>query len=327
MNKPPLVSVLVPIFNRESYISECIQSVLNQNYPNIEIIIVDNASTDGTWDHCLALQAAHSQISVYQNSKNLGPVRNWIECVSKAKGDFGKILFSDDTLLPGCISQMVEAFLDNEQVSVVSSPVLIGRNLIDAELKFSKYKALCSQKQYIENMIAGKMPVSPGAMLFKLDDLRKHIVLSPPTFMIADFEGHGAGPDVLLILLSIGARGTLMTLPQPLTFFRSHGGSFTEGERKREVHDGYRKVITKFLAVEYSLSASDRYLIAEYVKDILRGYQIVGLDKFFSKYYGNKYSGYGFYTWISMIFSSMLSLRLNKIKLPVGKGIEVQPHV
>ena len=48
-NENPLVSILIPVYNREKYIGEAIESAINQTYKNIEVIIVDNCSTDNTW--------------------------------------------------------------------------------------------------------------------------------------------------------------------------------------------------------------------------------------------------------------------------------------
>ena len=52
MNRNVTVSILVPVFNREELIGDCIQSALDQTFDDLEVVVVDNASTDGTWDVC-----------------------------------------------------------------------------------------------------------------------------------------------------------------------------------------------------------------------------------------------------------------------------------
>ena len=106
----PKVSILIPVFNREDFISECIQSALDQDYENIEIIIVDNCSTDRTWHICQQFADAHGQIKAYRNEDNIGPVENWRRCAEKSSGALSKILFSDDLIAKDCVSRMVPYF-------------------------------------------------------------------------------------------------------------------------------------------------------------------------------------------------------------------------
>ena len=82
--KSPKVSILIPVFNRKSYISDCIQSALDQTISSIEIIIVDNASNDGTWEICQEYANRDQRIRIFRNDTNIGPVRNWKKCLDPA---------------------------------------------------------------------------------------------------------------------------------------------------------------------------------------------------------------------------------------------------
>ena len=79
-----LVSILVPVYNRENLIEETVNSGLSQTYENIEIIIVDNQSTDGTWKILEKLASQDKRIKIFQNNTNIGPVRNWKRCIDEA---------------------------------------------------------------------------------------------------------------------------------------------------------------------------------------------------------------------------------------------------
>ncbi|MFK2298794.1 glycosyltransferase family 2 protein [Bacteroides fragilis] len=92
----PLVSIVIPTYNREQYIEDAIKSAINQTYRNIEIIIVDNCSTDSTWDILNRWAERDERIKVFRNKMNIGPVLNWNECFEHTSGDFIKILWSDD---------------------------------------------------------------------------------------------------------------------------------------------------------------------------------------------------------------------------------------
>ena len=93
MKNYDLVSILIPVYNRETLIEDTVQSALNQTYPNIEIIVVDNKSTDRTWDILEKLANRDSRIKIFQNKTNIGPVRNWKRCIDNASGKYGKILW------------------------------------------------------------------------------------------------------------------------------------------------------------------------------------------------------------------------------------------
>ena len=77
----PRVSILIPVYNREALIGECIQSALFQTFTDFEVIIVDNASTDNTWGICQRFAEQDKRVRVFRNEKNIGPVRNWRRCV------------------------------------------------------------------------------------------------------------------------------------------------------------------------------------------------------------------------------------------------------
>ena len=66
----PLVSIGMPVYNGEEYISQAIDSLLAQTHTNFELIISDNASTDGTWEHCQQYAAKDTRIQLYRNEEN-----------------------------------------------------------------------------------------------------------------------------------------------------------------------------------------------------------------------------------------------------------------
>lgn len=96
----PLVSVCIPVYNGKKYIDETIQSILAQTYCHIEIIIQDNASTDGTWELLQEYAAKYPQIFIERNIQNYGMTANWNLVINRARGDYAMLLSADDTL--GC---------------------------------------------------------------------------------------------------------------------------------------------------------------------------------------------------------------------------------
>src|SRR6476659_2859126 len=116
--KAPLISILIPVYNREHLVVEAIKSVIEQTYQKIEVIISDNNSTDYTYEVCNEIAKKDSRIKVYKNDRNIGPVLNWKRCIEKAKGKYAKILFSDDIIEDVFLEQTIQYF-DNEDVGLV----------------------------------------------------------------------------------------------------------------------------------------------------------------------------------------------------------------
>ena len=114
------VSILIPTFNRVSYLKETIESALKQSYCDIEIIVSDNCSTDGTAE-LMAQYSDFKKIKSYRNESNLGMVGNWYKMLHEyTTGDFFLIL-SDDDLLLDCdyIAKAVALLLSDRQIKLV----------------------------------------------------------------------------------------------------------------------------------------------------------------------------------------------------------------
>jgi glycosyltransferase involved in cell wall biosynthesis len=111
MENKPLVSVLITAYNREKLIAEALESVLECTYRNIEIIIVDDVSTDNTLNVIKEFAEKDSRICYYQNKKNLGDYPNRNRAASYARGEYITYLDSDDKMLPGGLEQCMYGML------------------------------------------------------------------------------------------------------------------------------------------------------------------------------------------------------------------------
>lgn len=106
----PLVSVLMTAYNREKYIAEAIESVINQTYQNWELIIVDDCSKDNTVSIAKKYAATDNRILVYVNEKNLGDYPNRNKAASYAKGEFLMFVDSDDSIKSDAIEYIFRWF-------------------------------------------------------------------------------------------------------------------------------------------------------------------------------------------------------------------------
>lgn len=110
MQNFPLVSVVCLAYNHEAYVVEALESVLNQNYPNIELLIADDCSNDNSVAVIEKWLQNHPNILFFHNKKNLGNTKTFNNTVKHAKGDFIIDLAADDVLLPDCVSHQINAF-------------------------------------------------------------------------------------------------------------------------------------------------------------------------------------------------------------------------
>jgi hypothetical protein len=119
MEQQPLVSVCIPVYNGAVHLRECLDSVSAQDYPNIEIIVVDNASTDSTAAIIESWRSGYrGRAACYCNSETLPMVDNFNLALGYATGDWLKLLPHDDTLVADCLSETVFALAAGEKFAV-----------------------------------------------------------------------------------------------------------------------------------------------------------------------------------------------------------------
>ena len=243
----PLVSILIPVFNRENFIEECIRSALTQTYTNIEVVVVDNASNDGTWAICERIATSDQRVKIFRNDLNVGPVRNWICCAKEAKGELSKILFSDDYLELTCLCEMVP-YLNDREVAFVYCAARIGKSIKESAITYSCVdSSRVKSTQYLNLVLSGKAPVSPGAVLIRTSDLLKNLHVTFPTSTPRQFERNGAGPDVMIMLLTALSYPFVANISKPLVYFRAHAGSFSVANINNDVVKGYRSALSYYL--------------------------------------------------------------------------------
>lgn len=223
------VSTVIPVYNREQFVARAVDCALRQDVEGHEIIIVDNHSTDRTWEVCKAIALKDSRVRCHQNDRNLGPVQNWIRGVELASGEYCHLLFSDDLIGPEFLARTI-SLMDEE-----TGFVLAGCDNCNAAGTYNastfQERGEWSRSEVLEAGVfanpSGIHLVSPIVALFRRKDLRASLVPDIPNSSGIDFAAHGAGPDQLVFLLVARQYPKVRCVNQVLTSFFSHGESIS----------------------------------------------------------------------------------------------------
>ena len=155
------ISVIIPTFNRASYLNDCIDSVLKQTYCNIEVIVIDDGSTDETEQ---VLKAYKDKIiSSYQDNKGVSSARN--KGVSSASGDWLAFLDSDDYWLPNKLESQVKHLLKFSDLKWIHCDEIWIRNGVRVNPKKKHGK----QGGQIFKQCLALCCVSPSAVMIEKD--------------------------------------------------------------------------------------------------------------------------------------------------------------
>jgi glycosyltransferase involved in cell wall biosynthesis len=120
----PAVSVAITAYNSEPWVAEAVRSALEQTMRDIEVVVVDDASTDDTYAAVAAVD--DPRLRLYRNSENLGEAANWNRTVSLCRSPLVKLLCSDDVLDPESVEKMSRPFSHPSVGMVFSRRTILG---------------------------------------------------------------------------------------------------------------------------------------------------------------------------------------------------------
>lgn len=175
MTDRPLVSILMPAYNAEKFISEAIGSIVNQDYSNWELLILDDASKDSTLLIIRTFQ--DERIRIFQHQENLGYLHSSNEIVEKVEGDFITFLDADDTCQPNRISSCLSAFESDSELDFLTTDHIrtdeSGKTISENRMKID-YDRYASEPTYY--------PTICCATIFLRKELQKKVGGYDPFF-------------------------------------------------------------------------------------------------------------------------------------------------
>lgn len=213
MATQPKVSVCIPTYNYGRFLGDAVSSVLLQSFREMELIIVDNCSTDDTRRICEGFIASDDRVRYFCNPLNLGMVGNWNRCLELARGEYIKILCADDMLEPGCIARSVEIMEWHKNVALVTGGRLFVSEMLQPllERSFSKRFRIVPGNRAIRTcLMFGNVIGEPSAVMFRRADVTDPFDESLKQLIDLD------------MWLRILEKGDLANIPDPVCRFRQH---------------------------------------------------------------------------------------------------------
>ena len=165
MKELPFVTVFTPNYNKSKYLQETVESVLQQTYTNFEYIIVDDCSTDESWDIIRAYASKDERIRAYRNDENLKIVktRNKGFQYSSKEAKYYAIIDSDDVSTPERLEKQVAFLEENPQYGLIGSDTIV----IDEESKEIGYRKYASSDLEIRKVITRLNPIAQSSVLIR----------------------------------------------------------------------------------------------------------------------------------------------------------------
>jgi glycosyltransferase involved in cell wall biosynthesis len=225
----PLVSVITPTYNQAGYLGETIQSILSQDYPRVEYIVLDDGSTDDTRN---VLQKYGSRI-IWETHPNMGEHRTVNKGWMMSHGEIIAVINSDDLLLPGAISSAVK-FMTQRPEILVAYP---DWNLIDTNSSVIRHVQVLEYDYLF--MVRHHECLTPAWAFMRRDALLLANSRDPSFKYVADFD----------YWLRLGLHGTFARIPETLAAFRVHHGSISVAEQGRAMAKEHILLVRKFYSI------------------------------------------------------------------------------
>jgi glycosyltransferase involved in cell wall biosynthesis len=214
MSPLPKVSVGMPIFNGERFLNSAIESILNQDEPNLELILADNASTDATADICRYYESADSRVRFVTSDRNRGVAWNFNRLVDLARAKYFKWADCDDLVEPSLLRRCVEALeAEPNTVLAYSWARYIDENgeTLRSTVEVPDYGLAISPVARARGFLR-----LPSSHVLELQGviLRDHLAAT-------SMMGPYAASDLALIL-ELAMRGSFAQVAEPLFLHRMH---------------------------------------------------------------------------------------------------------
>jgi len=237
----PPVSVCVPVYNGQNYLAEALDSILSQTWNDFELLIVDNASTDGTPAIIEKYAARDARVRAHISASNIGLNSNLNRCIALARGTWIKFLFHDDLMRSECLAKFMAAveardrFVCCRRELLIEGDVDIESDVDDAwrdfylrhaeilAATFSQGERLSAEEagRWILGHLLANVFGEPISMMFRRD----------VAIEWGGFNDDLTGWTDLEFAQRIASNTGVRLIDEPLVIFRAHGASSSTTEK------------------------------------------------------------------------------------------------
>lgn len=212
----PLVTIAIPTYNRaDGYLKDAVSSALRQTYENVEVVVSDNCSTDGTEEFIKGI--SDKRIKYFRQQKNIGPNNNFNYCIGQAKGDYFLLLSDDDAI----DEDFVEICMKGADYSAEFGIIRTGTRVIDAKgevlVEYRNNVVGVSSVDFFRGWFAGKTAWYLCSTLFNTRRLRE----------IGGFQSKRNLFQDGMAIVKLAVKYGRVDVPDIKASFRKHGGEIT----------------------------------------------------------------------------------------------------
>ena len=202
---PGLVSVVWPCFNAERFLPDALESVLAQSYGSLEVVAIDDGSTDGTRDILEGAAGGDARVRVLVNEENLGLIRTLNRGVDEARGELIARMDADDRSAPTRLERQVEFLRDHPGTDIVGT----AATLIDESDRVVRpHPVRCVSPEGARFMALFAIPTNHATILARADVMSRH------RYRVADECLHVEDYDLFARMTAAGVR--IANLEEPL---------------------------------------------------------------------------------------------------------------
>jgi len=264
----PLVSVVIPVYNGEKYLKKTIESVLNQNYQNFEVVVVDDASTDSSLEIINSFIKIHPQkIRLIQHSKNKGcPAATKNTGIKNAKGKYIAFIDQDDIWKKEKLTKQIEIIIKKKDLiaNFANGYILNSENSKIIARQWPHINQFPNQKEIQQRLLKGNFILTSSCALVKKDSL----------IQLGGFDEQMKLADDYDLWFRLSLIGNLSFINLPLFYWRYHKSSLSHNEEKHlkdliyfynknlsliNCYNLDKKIITYYLAI-YTTRLANFYL-------------------------------------------------------------------
>jgi len=253
-----IVSVIVPVYNCEQYLSECVDSILSQRFRDLELILVDDGSSDGSGALVDGYAEADPRVKAVHLPENAGPSAARNAGLELASGEFICMADSDDVMYPDLLETVIPRFADGYEM------IVFGHETISSPEKANRLAAARKEKLISLDTDAKKFDFLAGPFrrgeirweiwnrVYRRDIIEKWHVRFPR-------DRRAFPEDMFFNFCYIAHIGKILILPDILYGYRIRGGSFMDSARRSLKIAPLHLMVTE-LHEHYSSSSDCKYL-------------------------------------------------------------------